>query len=553
MKIKKYQKPAGVLPSMVNTQLRNIRQKIADSKWGPRIAQELGIKPKEIELSDGTKTTINGGSSIIGPEMITNPVGSIIKTTKVATKTSPILKILNNLDRKLNIKYIESLYIDAVNKGNLKEAQQLRDLHFKLKAPKTQVKQVVYHGNRTSDKIKKFDKSKIESQHKNIAGIDGFWFIDDPEIAKWEYALTVDSFGKGIENSKFGEVIPAYINIKNPSRAEQLGLNELTLDAKESMFDTIKRAKLMQTRKTDGFILKVIDSDGRKFPYESVQNQFIVKNPKAIKRADAITYDDAGKIIPLSKRDNFNNPDIRYGIIPLTILGLGEASKNKTEKHKQGGILKAQNGIKYTPTNSNIEFPEIEGYKPQFSNFWYGGDETKKEESVPVQEEPIQETPVQVETPVQSEWSDIKSMIKKHEGFTPHAKKSFGEPNPTVGYGFFNVLPDGRKITDNMTLTEDEADRQLDIAIDKLRKNISSAVSSYNMKISDNQLNVLIDLGYHGGAGLVGRLLKEANGDINKIPGLLSRYATTAQYGDTSITPGLKKRAQRRVEGWNKG
>ena len=216
-------------------------------------------------------------------------------------------------------------------------------------------------------------------------------------------------------------------------------------------------------------------------------------------------------------------------------------------------IIKAQSGIKYTPTNSNTELPEIEGYKPQFSNFWYGGDETKKEESVPVKEEPIQETPVQVETPVQSEWSDIKSMIKKHEGFTSRAKKSFGEPNPTVGYGFLNVLPDGRKITDNMTLTGDEADRQLDIAIDRLRKNISSAVSSYNMKISDNQLNVLIDLGYHGGAGLVGRLLKEANGDINKIPGLLSRYATTPKYGDTSIIPGLKKRAQRRVEGWNKG
>ena len=32
-------------------------------------------------------------------------------------------------------------------------------------------------------------------------------------------------------------------------------------------------------------------------------------------------------------------------------------------------IIKAQNGIKYTPTNSNTELPEIEGYKPQFSNF----------------------------------------------------------------------------------------------------------------------------------------------------------------------------------------
>lgn len=217
-------------------------------------------------------------------------------------------------------------------------------------------------------------------------------------------------------------------------------------------------------------------------------------------------------------------------------------------------ILQQGGSIKYDPTESNTEIPKIEGYKPQFSNFWYRGDNTKKEENVPVQEEPIQEIPEIVEeTPVQSEWSDIKTIIKNNEGFIPKAKKSFKEPNPTVGYGFFNILPDGRKITDNMTITEDEADKQLDIAINRLRKNISSAVSSYNMKISDNQLNVLIDLGYHGGAGLVSSLLRKANGDVNKIPGLLARYATTAKYGDTSITKGLRDRAQRRVEGWNKG
>lgn len=222
-------------------------------------------------------------------------------------------------------------------------------------------------------------------------------------------------------------------------------------------------------------------------------------------------------------------------------------------------ILQQGGSIKYDPTESNTEIPEIEGYKPQFSNFWYRGDNTKKEESIPVQEEPVQEEPIQEtpeiveETPVKSEWSDIKTIIKNNEGFTGRAKKSFGEPHPTVGYGFFNILPDGRKITDNMTITEQEADRQLDIAIDNLRKNISSAISKYNMNLSDNRLNVLIDLGYHGGSGLVSKLLQEANGDTNKIPTLLSTYATTAKYGDTSIVKGLRDRAQRRVEGWNKG
>ena len=75
-------------------------------------------------------------------------------------------------------------------------------------------------------------------------------------------------------------------------------------------------------------------------------------------------------------------------------------------------ILQQGGSIKYNPTESNTELPEIEGYKPQFSNFWYGGDETKKEESVPVQETtevetqvepqketvPVQKTPIQTKT-----------------------------------------------------------------------------------------------------------------------------------------------------------
>lgn len=40
-----------------------------------------------------------------------------------------------------------------------------------------------------------------------------------------------------------------------------------------------------------------------------------ITNPS--KLTDAITYDDSGNIIPLSKRDNFTIPDVRYGILPF--------------------------------------------------------------------------------------------------------------------------------------------------------------------------------------------------------------------------------------------
>ena len=42
------------------------------------------------------------------------------------------------------------------------------------------------------------------------------------------------------------------------------------------------------------------------------KDSFIIRNPSAIKSADAVTYDDAGNVIPLSQRFNPESPDIRF-------------------------------------------------------------------------------------------------------------------------------------------------------------------------------------------------------------------------------------------------
>jgi len=41
-----------------------------------------------------------------------------------------------------------------------------------------------------------------------------------------------------------------------------------------------------------------------------------------MKLAD-ITYDEMGNLIPLSKRFNWNIKDIRYGLIPIGLGGIG--------------------------------------------------------------------------------------------------------------------------------------------------------------------------------------------------------------------------------------
>ena len=69
--------------------------------------------------------------------------------------------------------------------------------------------------------------------------------------------------------------------------------------------------------------------------------------PKNIKLADPITYDDNGNIIPLSKRDNFNVSDIRYSLFPLiggaTIYGLSNNDEQQIDNFEKGGEIPPDN------------------------------------------------------------------------------------------------------------------------------------------------------------------------------------------------------------------
>lgn len=79
----------------------------------------------------------------------------------------------------------------------------------------------------------------------------------------------------------------------------------------------------------DGFIIDNIYDYGGLSADESLRPEagtvYGIQNPKHIKSANVLTYDNNGKLIPLSRRDNFNINDIRYGLAPFAIstLGLG--------------------------------------------------------------------------------------------------------------------------------------------------------------------------------------------------------------------------------------
>lgn len=165
---------------------------------------------------------------------------------------------------------------------------------------------VVYHGNKTDNKITAFDLSKKGTEHRERA-ISGFWFTTDENIAKDIYAIIPESKGRGIEHLKYGEIIPVFLNIKNPVITEQQGIKvsdtpygKFTI-AKERLNNFIDRSKNLETKDTDGYILTMVDSDDRTDDYVSKQTQLVAFDPNQIKSAT----DNIGTF-------NKNNDDIRY-------------------------------------------------------------------------------------------------------------------------------------------------------------------------------------------------------------------------------------------------
>ena len=80
---------------------------------------------------------------------------------------------------------------------------------------------------------------------------------------------------------------------------------------------------------------KLNNSDAVFANYKSDENfdELVIPTSNQIKLSN-ITEDNYGNLIPLSKRDNFANPDVRYSIIPLTLFGTSLYNRKKNEQKK---------------------------------------------------------------------------------------------------------------------------------------------------------------------------------------------------------------------------
>ena len=109
---------------------------------------------------------------------------------------------------------------------------------------------------------------------------------------------------KSVINTPFGDAIKAdYGEDYFDYGTQHLSTREVSNYAKQAGYDSV-------------IFKNLNDKGGRnsKVPRDTIANVYVVFNPNNVKSADAITYDNNDKVIPLSERFNSNQEDIRYSL-----------------------------------------------------------------------------------------------------------------------------------------------------------------------------------------------------------------------------------------------
>ena len=79
------------------------------------------------------------------------------------------------------------------------------------------------------------------------------------------------------------------------------------------------------------YMPNIIDSNTKHYTNPYAIDDLVLLNSNQMKLAD-ITYDNAGNLIPLSKRFNWDIDDIRYGLVPVTVGGIGYGLYNTYDR-----------------------------------------------------------------------------------------------------------------------------------------------------------------------------------------------------------------------------
>ena len=262
-----------------------------------------------LSLSPIVKKGINYASN----KILNNKLLKIAKSIKTITKENA---------SKITPDQWTAAQDAAIARGDISEAQRLRDLHFKVSAPNTQIKDIQYHGSKGNAKFNVFDPKLIGQTDQGWAG-RGYYFTPAKDYAKMyaseprAFYINAKKVHDGTSSNYFGrEDSPAAEVFKRIRKKRGVDVQPILDDLISS--DAI-RTSFKQTN-----------------PYNGTFEEVVTRNNNQMKLADAITYDDKGIRIPLGERDNFNSNDIRYALMPFIVGGTGYGIYNRGKKRNGG-------------------------------------------------------------------------------------------------------------------------------------------------------------------------------------------------------------------------
>lgn len=144
------------------------------------------------------------------------------------------------------------------------------------------------------------------------------------------YFYNIDDYPKDMQDKmiKFGKALDTIT--PSVGRTSTRKIEDLIRYQKDTNFDSAiirdigdwggaAKPKLMFNEETGGFNTGTV--------FESFK-------PSQLKSTAPFTFDDKGKLIPLSRRADFNNPDMRYSLLPIGLTLGGASYLNQRNKNK---------------------------------------------------------------------------------------------------------------------------------------------------------------------------------------------------------------------------
>lgn len=212
----------------------------------------------------------------------------------------------------------------AIARGDMVEAQRLRDLHgtvngyhsgfyHETKAPFVKFNRP--GKNSTGDLLSPF--GVFTKRTNKLIGLGGYQM---PLNVRYKNPLHVK------DKRELFEILPKDLQKEINTlykyqfhNTDQLLWNKRAFSAKQ------KIGKFLSDNNYDALIMDKDWAGTGLVESERWTDATIVPSPGRVKSADAVTFGDNGIRIPLGERDNFNINDIRYGLLPFGIglTGLG--------------------------------------------------------------------------------------------------------------------------------------------------------------------------------------------------------------------------------------